>query len=51
MTEGAEARAEQAAADLLAELGLDDLPNDVVTSDNQVKKSKKRKGGKKKKQK
>ena len=51
VTEGAEARAEQAAADLLAELGLDDLPNDVVTSDNQVKKSKKRKGGKKKKQK
>ena len=52
VTEEAEARAEQAAAELLAELGLDNTPNDVPTSDDQhVKKSKKKKGGKKKKKK
>ena len=50
VTAEAEARAEQAAAELLAELGLDDSSNNVATSDNQVKKSKKKKkGGKKKK--
>ena len=50
VTEEAEARAEQAAAELLAELGLDDFPNKVPTSSvGQVKKSKKKKGGKKKK--
>ena len=49
MTEEAEARAEQAAAELLAELGLDDSSNNVADTDNQVKKSKKKKGGKKKK--
>ncbi|EJK55204.1 hypothetical protein THAOC_25083, partial [Thalassiosira oceanica] len=48
VTEEAEARAERAAAELLAELGLDDSPNDLATSDGQVKKSKKKKGGKKK---
>ena len=48
VTEEAEARAEQAAADLLAELGLDDSPNDIPTREGQVKKSKKKKGGKKK---
>ena len=55
VTEEAEARAEQAAADLLAELGIDDspLPNNVPTGDGQAKKSKKKKqkGGKKKKKK
>ena len=49
VTEEAEARAEQAAAELLAELGLDDSSNNVADTDNQVKKSKKKKGGKKKK--
>ena len=48
VTDEAEARAAQAAAELLAELGLDTSP-DNVTTDNQVKKSKKKKGGKKKK--
>ncbi|EJK54950.1 hypothetical protein THAOC_25375, partial [Thalassiosira oceanica] len=46
VTEEAEARAEQAAAELLAELGLDDSSS--VTPNNnggQVKKSKKKKGG------
>ena len=51
VTEEAEARAEQAAAELLAELGLDESPNSVATSGNQVKKSKNKKGGKKKKKK
>jgi len=46
--EEAEARAERAAAELLAELGLDDSPNDFATGDGQVMKSKKKKGGKKK---
>ena len=53
VTEALEARAEQAAAELLAELGLDDSPNNVPTSSTgQVKDSKKKrkkKGGKKKK--
>ena len=49
VTEEAEARAAQAAAELLAELGLDIPPSSVPTSDDQVKKSKKKKGGKKKK--
>ena len=50
VTEEAEARAEQAAAELLAELGLDDPPDNVSISNDQVKKSKKKKkGGKKKK--
>ena len=49
VTEEAEARAEQAAAELLAELGLDDSPQNNPHSDGQVKKSKKKKGGKKKK--
>ncbi|EJK53042.1 hypothetical protein THAOC_27588, partial [Thalassiosira oceanica] len=48
VTEEAEARAERAAAELLAELGLDDSPNDFATGDGQVMKSKKKKGGKKK---
>ena len=48
VTEEAEARAEQAAAELLAELGLDDSPNES-SSGGRVKKSKKKKGGKKKK--
>ena len=52
VTEEAEARAEQAAAELLAERGLDDSPGTVSTSENQVKKAKKKKkGGKKKKKK
>ena len=51
VTEEAEARAEQAAAELLAELGLDESPGNVRTRDDQVKKSKKKKGGKKKKKK
>ena len=51
VTEEAEARAEQAAAELLAELGLGDSPKDVCTGDSQAKKSKKTKGGKKKKKK
>ncbi|EJK61325.1 hypothetical protein THAOC_18211 [Thalassiosira oceanica] len=53
VTEEAEARAEQAAADLLAELGLDDSPSNNPHGDGQIKKSKKKKtkkkGGKKKK--
>ena len=49
VTDELEARAEQAAAELLAELGLDDPLNNVSASDDQVKKSKKKKGGKKKK--
>ncbi|EJK50530.1 hypothetical protein THAOC_30467 [Thalassiosira oceanica] len=48
VTEEAEARAERAAAELLAELGLDDSPNVFATGDGQVMKSKKKKGGKKK---
>ena len=51
VTEEAEARAEQAAAELLAELDLDDIPNNVPSGDGQAKKSKKKKKcGKKKKQ-
>ncbi|EJK72654.1 hypothetical protein THAOC_05793, partial [Thalassiosira oceanica] len=46
VTEEAEARAEQAAAELLSELGLDDSPKN---RGNGVKKSKKKKGSKKKK--
>ena len=52
VTEEAEARAEQAAAKakLLAELGLDDTSDNVATSGDKVKiTKKKRKGGKKKK--
>ena len=48
VTEEAEARAEQAAAELLAELGLDDSPNESSIG-CKAKKSKKKKGGKKKK--
>jgi len=51
VTREAEARAEQAAAELLAEMGLDDSSNDLATSGNQAKKSKKKKGGKAKKKK
>ena len=43
------ATAEQAAAELLAELGLDDPPSNARTRDGQVKKPKRKKGGKKKK--
>ncbi|EJK67687.1 hypothetical protein THAOC_11246, partial [Thalassiosira oceanica] len=46
VTEEAEARAEQAAAELLAELGLDDIREE--SSCGQVKKAKKRRGDKKK---
>ena len=49
VTEEAEARAEQAAAELLAELGLDESPNESSSSGCKAKKSKKKKGGKKKK--
>ena len=49
VTEEAEARAEQAAAELLAELGLDNSSNNVATSGDKAKKTKKKKGGKKKK--
>ena len=49
VTEEAEAQAEQAAAELLAELGLDDSSNNVATSCDKAKKTKKKKGGKKKK--
>ena len=50
MTEEAEARAEQAAAELLAELGLDDSPNEFSSVCRAKKsKKKKKKGGKKKK--
>ena len=48
VTEEAETRAEQAAAELLAELGLDDSPIES-SSGCKTKKSKKKKGGKKKK--
>ena len=51
VTEEAEARADQAAAELLAELGLDDSTKNNPHSDGQVKKTKKKKGGKKKKKK
>ena len=51
VTEEAEAAAERAAAELLAELGLDDSPSNVPTSDGRVKKSKKKKRGKKNKNK
>ena len=47
----AEAKAEQAAADLLAELGLDDLEGPIVEESNKKKQSsgkKKKRGGKKK---
>ena len=50
VTEEAEARAEQAAAELLAELGLDNIPKES-SSGGQVKRSKKWKGGKKKRKK
>ena len=50
VSEEAEARAEQAAAELLAELGLDDSPNESSGGDK-AKQSKKKKGGKKKKKK
>jgi len=49
MTKETEARAEQAATELLAELGLDNSPTSVPTSGDKAKKSKKKKGGKKKK--
>jgi len=49
-TEESEARAEQAAAELLAELGLDDSPNESFSNGCKAKKSKKKKKvGKKKK--
>jgi len=58
VAEEAEARAKQAAAESLAELGLDDSPNSVsdspdkiCTSVDQVKKSRKKNRGKKKKMK
>ena len=51
VTEEAEARAEQAAAELLAELGLGDSPNNVPSRGDKVKKFQKMKGGKKKKKK
>ncbi|EJK47920.1 hypothetical protein THAOC_33326 [Thalassiosira oceanica] len=50
VTEESEAAAEQAAAELLAELGLDDSPA-VPSSGCKAKKSKKKKGGKKKRKK
>ncbi|EJK53129.1 hypothetical protein THAOC_27492, partial [Thalassiosira oceanica] len=50
VTEEAEARAEQAAAELLAELGLDDSQSKVSTGSDHVKRPKK-KGGKKKRRK
>jgi len=49
VTEEAEARAEQAAAELLAELGLDDSPNESSGGEKAKKPKKKKKGGKKKK--
>ena len=49
VTEEAEARAEQAAAELLAELGLDDSPNESSGGEKAKKSKKKKKGGKKKK--
>ncbi|EJK76366.1 hypothetical protein THAOC_01874 [Thalassiosira oceanica] len=51
VTEEAEARAELAAAELLAELGLDGPSSGVRASDEQAGKPKKKKGGKKKKKK
>ena len=48
VTEEAEARAEQAAAELLAELGLDDSPISVPNGDDQVKSKKTKRGTKKK---
>ncbi|EJK68479.1 hypothetical protein THAOC_10334, partial [Thalassiosira oceanica] len=42
-TEEAEARAERVAAELLAELGLDDSPHEAPTGEDQAKKSKKKK--------
>jgi len=51
VTEEAEARAEQAAAELLAELGLDDSQAKVSTGNDHAKRSKKKKGGKKKRKK
>ncbi|EJK73325.1 hypothetical protein THAOC_05056, partial [Thalassiosira oceanica] len=50
VTEESEAAADQAAAELLAELGLDDSPT-APSSGCKAKKSKKKKGGKKKKSK
>ena len=50
VTEEAEARADQAAAELLAELGLDDSPNETPNG-CKTQKSKKKKGGKMKKKK
>ena len=52
MTEEAEARAEQAAAELLAELGPDDTANNLHGIGNfSATKSEKKKGGKRKKKK
>ena len=51
VTEEAEAAAERAAAELLAELGLDDSQAKVSTGSDLAKRSKKKKGGKKKKRK
>ncbi|EJK71483.1 hypothetical protein THAOC_07070, partial [Thalassiosira oceanica] len=51
VTEEAEARAEQAAAELLAELGLDDSQAKDSTGSDHAKRSKKKKGGKKKRRK
>ena len=51
VTAESEAAAEQAAAELLAELGLDESSVNVVTSCDKAKKTKKKKGGKKKKKK
>ena len=48
VTEEAEAAAERAAAELLAELGLEDVPNESP-NDRKSKKPKKKKGGNKKK--
>ena len=47
VTEEAEARAEQAAAELLAELGLDNSSKNAATNCDQAKKSKKKKKSKK----
>ncbi|EJK70364.1 hypothetical protein THAOC_08282 [Thalassiosira oceanica] len=51
VTKEAEARAEQAATELLAELGLDESQSKVSTGDDHAKRSKKKKGGKKKRRK
>lgn len=48
VTEDAEARAEQATAELLAELGHDDSPSNIHHGNSSIKKSKRKKGGKKK---